>query len=155
MILPRFIVPVLALAQLNLQAQDGPALYQTYCSACHGAKGEGGAAGAAPPLANSLWAQGDPARMINVVLNGLMGPIEVAGKEYNLVMPPQGAVLKDEQLAAILTHIRTFGNGGGEVKAEQVAALRTKYADREAYWKADELLKEYPLPSASWSFASW
>jgi hypothetical protein len=62
------------------------------------------------------------------------------------VMPPQGAVLKDEQLAAILTHIRTFGNGGGEVKAEQVAALRTKYADREAYWKTDELLKEYPLP---------
>ena len=142
----RFLLSALIFSQFTLQAQDGPALYQTYCSACHGAKGEGGAAGAAPPLANSLWAQGDPARMINVVLNGLMGPIEVAGKEYNLVMPPQGAVLKDEQLAAILTHIRTFGNGGGEVKAEQVAALRTKYADREAYWKTDELLKEYPLP---------
>jgi mono/diheme cytochrome c family protein len=142
----RFLLPALIFSQFTLQAQDGPALYQTYCSACHGANGEGGAAGAAPPLAKSLWAQGDPARMINIVLNGLMGPIEVAGKEYNLVMPPQGAVLKDDQLAAILTHIRTFGNGGGEVKTEQVTALRTKYADREAYWKADELLKEYPLP---------
>ena len=38
----RFFVPVLALLPICGQAEDGPLLYQTYCSACHGAKGEGG-----------------------------------------------------------------------------------------------------------------
>ena len=143
----RFLLSALIFSQFTLQAQDGPALYQTYCSACHGANGEGGAAGAAPPLAKSLWAQGDPDRMIKVVLHGLMGEIEVLGKEYNLVMPPQGAVLNDGQIAAILTHVRSFGNGGGKVPVERVAAVRAKFEEREAYWKGDELLKEHPLPS--------
>ena len=143
----RFFLPVLALLPICGQAEDGPLLYQTYCSACHGAAGQGGAEGAAPPLAKSLWAQGDPDRMIKVVLHGLMGEIEVLGKEYNLVMPPQGAVLSDTQIAAILTHVRSFGNGGGKVPVERVAAVRAKFKEREAYWKGDELLKEHPLPS--------
>ena len=137
----------LALFTLTVNGQDGPVLYQTYCSACHGAQGQGGAEGAAPPLAKSLWAQGDPDRMIKVVLHGLMGEIEVLGKEYNLVMPPQGAVLSDGQIAEILTHVRSLGNGGGKVSTDRVAAVRAKYEQREAYWKGDELLKEHPLPS--------
>ena len=137
----------LALFILTVNGQDGPVLYQTYCSACHGAQGQGGAEGAAPPLAKSLWAQGDPDRMIKVVLHGLMGEIEVLGKDYNLVMPPQGAMLSDGQIAAILTHVRSLGNGGGKVSTDRVAAVRAKYEHREAYWKGDELLKEHPLPS--------
>ena len=137
----------LALFTLTVNGQDGPVLYQTYCSACHGAQGQGGAEGAAPPLAKSLWAQGDPDRMIKVVLHGLMGEIEVLGKDYNLVMPPQGAVLSDGQIAEILTHVRSLGNGGGKVSTDRVAAVRAKYEQREAYWKGDELLKEHPLPS--------
>ena len=137
----------LALFTLTVNGQGGPVLYQTYCSACHGAQGQGGAEGAAPPLAKSLWAQGDPDRMIKVVLHGLMGEIEVLGKEYNLVMPPQGAVLSDGQIAEILTHVRSLGNGGGKVSTDRVAAVRAKYEQREAYWKGDELLKEHPLPS--------
>lgn len=137
----------LALFILNVNGQDGPVLYQTYCSACHGAQGQGGAEGAAPPLAKSLWAQGDPDRMIKVVLHGLMGEIEVLGKDYNLVMPPQGAMLSDGQIAAILTHVRSLGNGGGKVSTDRVVAVRAKYEEREAYWKGDELLKEHPLPS--------
>ena len=100
----------LALFTLTVNGQSGPVLYQTYCSACHGAQGQGGAEGAAPPLAKSLWAQGDPDRMIKVVLHGLMGEIEVLGKEYNLVMPPQGAVLSDGQIAAILGNDEETGN---------------------------------------------
>ena len=137
----------LALFTLTVNGQSGPVLYQTYCSACHGAQGQGGAEGAAPPLAKSLWAQGDPDRMIKVVLHGLMGEIEVLGKEYNLVMPPQGAVLSDGQIAAILTHVRSLGNGGEKVSTDRVAAVRAKYEEREAYWKGDELLKDHPLPS--------
>jgi len=147
MLSTRFLASVLALLPIIVQAEDGPLLYQTYCSACHGSVGQGGAEGAAPPLAKSLWAQGDPDRMIKVVLHGLMGEIEVLGKEYNLVMPPQGAVLNDGQIAAILTHVRSFGNGGGKVPVERVAAVRAKFEEREAYWKGDELLKEHPLPS--------
>jgi mono/diheme cytochrome c family protein len=137
----------LALFTLTVNGQGGPVLYQTYCSACHGAQGQGGAEGAAPPLAKSLWAQGDPDRMIKVVLHGLMGEIEVLGKDYNLVMPPQGAVLSDGQIAEILTHVRSLGNGGGKISTDRVAAVRAKYEQREAYWKGDELLKEHPLPS--------
>jgi hypothetical protein len=43
---------------------------------------------------------------MKVILHGLHGPVEALGKTYDLEMPPQGAVLPDDQNAAILTHIR-------------------------------------------------
>lgn len=99
-------LPILIALTAAGLAQDGGQLYTTYCSACHGADGKGATGGQFPPLAGSPWVQGDPNRAIKIVLHGLNGPVEVAGRTYNLEMPPQGAAIPDDQLAAILTHVR-------------------------------------------------
>ena len=127
--------------------QGGKELYQLYCAACHGNDGVGPEGNVNPPLARSEWLQGGPERAISAVLNGLTGPIEVRGAMYNLQMPPQGAVLSDEQLAAIMTYIRSsWGNRGKAVDAKTVAAVREKTKDRKSPWTARELSTAYPIP---------
>jgi mono/diheme cytochrome c family protein len=129
-----------------LCAQDGGQLYGLYCSACHGADGKGATGGVFPPLAGSEWIAGNPKRTIAIGLFGLHGPVEVSGKTYNLEMPPQGAVLANDQLAAILTYVHTsWGNTGEKVSTELVASVRDELKDRTTHWTADELQKLYPL----------
>lgn len=94
------------------------------CGACHGQQGEGTAA--APPLAGSEWVTGPAENLIRIQLRGLTGPIKVKGQEYNF---PAGmmamAYQTDEQIAAVLTHIRSsFGNNAPAVAPAEVAALR-------------------------------
>lgn len=130
-----------------LLAGDGKVLYATYCSACHGPDGVGPENNVNPPLAKSEWLLGSPDRAISAVMVGLVGPIEVSGKAYNLQMPPQGEMLNDEQLADILTYVRkSWGNKGSAVKPAQVAKVRAKLKDRKTPYTANELRKEYPIP---------
>jgi mono/diheme cytochrome c family protein len=94
------------------------------CGACHGQNGEGGPAG--PPLAGSEWVTGPVSNLIRIQLRGLVGPIKVAGIEYDF---PAGmmamAYQSDEQVAAVLTYVRnSFGNQAPPVSPEQVSALR-------------------------------
>ena len=132
---------------LPLHAQDGGQLYTLYCSACHGADGKGATGGQFPPLAGSDWVQGDAARSVKIVLHGLHGEVEVDGRKFNLEMPPQGSVLPDDQIAAILTYARTsWGNKADAVTAEFVTSTRAATADRKAPWTANEILKLHPLP---------
>ena len=103
----------------------GEAVYQTYCLPCHQADGQGDD-NRFPTLARTDWVTGDKNRLINVLLQGLEGSIEVNGKSYNNVMP-QHAFLKDEEVADVLTYIRQhFGNKAGGIEAEEVAALRDR-----------------------------
>jgi cytochrome c5 len=142
----RFFTAV-CLLSTHLFAQDGGQLFTLYCSACHGADGKGAADGAFPPLAGSAWIKGDAKRPINIVLHGMEGPIDVLGKTYNLAMPPQGAALPDDQIAAILTFVRSsWGNAESAVTADEVKAVRTATEARSVPWTAPELTKEYPLP---------
>lgn len=121
----RTISLLIALTSLTLSnafAEDGKALYAT-CAACHQAEGQG-IPGAFPPLAESEWVNGPVENLIRIQLRGLTGPITVKGVEYNSVMPAQ-AQQSDEQIAAVLTYIRSsFGNDSGPVTADQVKALR-------------------------------
>ncbi len=129
-----------------LTAQDGGQLFTLYCSACHGADGKGATGGTFPPLAESPWLSGDPDRAVKVVLCGLTGPVDVLGKTYNLEMPPQGAVLPDDQIAAILTYVRSsWGNNASAVTPETVKTIRAATA-RKTAWTAPEILKLHPLP---------
>ncbi|MFC7336586.1 PA14 domain-containing protein [Haloferula chungangensis] len=140
---------VLVVAGLSTAAyaQDGGQLFASYCSACHAPDGKGATGGQFPPLAGSAWIHGGPERAIKVVLHGLQGPVDVAGKTYDLVMPPQGSVLPDDQIAAILTFIRSsWGNRADKVSAAQVKAVRESLSDRNDMWTQDELLKLHPLP---------
>ena len=82
--------------------------------------------GAFPPLANSDYLMADASRAIETVLNGLNGPIEVNGKNYNGTMPPMGH-LKDEEIAEILNYVMSsWGNARGPLSASDVAAVRAK-----------------------------
>ncbi|HEY8961854.1 MAG TPA: c-type cytochrome [Luteolibacter sp.] len=139
----------LAFASPIAHAQDGGQLYATYCAACHGTQGEGALAGQFPPLAGSPWPVGVPDRAIKIVLNGLHGEIDVNGKTWNLEMPPQGAALPDDQVAAILTYVRTsWGNKAQPITPEQVKAIRAATASRSDAWTPAELQKLHPLEVA-------
>jgi mono/diheme cytochrome c family protein len=102
----------------------GKAVYGTYCGLCHGSDGLG-KPGQAPPLAGSEWVAKDVASLARIPLVGLNGPIQVAGKDWNLSMAPMGATLSDADLAAVLTCIReSWGNKYGAVSADEVKAAR-------------------------------
>lgn len=132
-----------------LLAQDGGQLYTLYCSACHAPDGKGAGNGTFPPLALSPFLADEPDRAIKIVLHGLHGPVNVLGKTYDLEMPPQGAAIVDDQIAAILTHVRSsWGNKAGPITTEQVKAIRTATADRAEHWTAAELLKLHPITEA-------
>lgn len=108
---------------LDAQVAAGRALYQGTCSVCHGGQGEG-MEGVFPPLAESDFLMADKRRSIEVVLNGLEGPITVNGKDYDSVMPPMSQ-LSDDEIANILTFVRnSFGNQGEAVTAEEVRSVR-------------------------------
>ncbi len=80
--------------------------------------------------------------VIRIVLHGLRGPIEVAGKAYNQEMPGFGPVLSDSDIALLLSYARKrFGGVDTPVSAEAVASIRAAHRDRKAFWTADELLK--------------
>jgi cbb3-type cytochrome c oxidase subunit III len=126
-------------AQAPAQGPDGKVVYSTTCAACHQATGEG-VEGTYPPLAGSEIVNGDEAKVVRIVLHGLTGPVEVAGETYSGMMPPWGGVLKDPELAAVLTYVRSaWGNKAAPVTVSKVAAIRAATASRTTPWTAAEL----------------
>jgi glucose/arabinose dehydrogenase/mono/diheme cytochrome c family protein len=101
-------------------------VYTTYCRACHQQDGRGDGT-RFPPLAGSEWVNGDKTRLIKVILDGLQGQIQVKGLPYSEMMPAHGTFLNDEQIAEVLTYIRsssTIGNNSGPVSPSEVSAVR-------------------------------
>jgi mono/diheme cytochrome c family protein len=126
-------------------AQDpkvlGRRIFMADCVACHQATGLG-LPGAFPPLAGSEWATGPDERIIRIVLSGLSGPITVKGTPFNSVMPPLGPLLRDEQLAAVLTYVRSeWGNNAPAVSPDKVKEIRAAGAGHAGPWAPEELLK--------------
>ncbi|TDG14101.1 DUF1080 domain-containing protein [Seongchinamella unica] len=120
--------------------EQGKAYYPT-CGNCHGANGAG-TAGLAPALAGAGWVTGPPEWLARIILQGLAGPIEVNGEQWNGLMPPHGhlAELDNDTLAGLMTYIRrSWGNKASPVSIEQVREIRTASADRNRPWTAQEL----------------
>lgn len=102
---------------------EGAQLYGRYCASCHQANGKGDGT-RFPPLAGSEWVTGDKKRLIQVVIHGLSGPIEVNGVGYNEAMP-SNAYLNDRQLASILSYIRqSWGNKAGFITTNEIPRNR-------------------------------
>ena len=119
--------------------QDGAEIYQARCLSCHQANG-GGVPGVFPPLVGTEWVTGDEEVLIRVVLNGMTGEMEVNGLSYSGAMPPWGAFLTDEEMADLLTYIRTeWNNDASEVTPETIAKVREAVADRKEPWTVEEL----------------
>jgi len=100
----------------------GQGLYAEYCAACHRPDGIG-APGLIPPLTNTDWVK-TKNRLLQVVLHGLSGRIEVNGLPYEQEMP-SFKHLSNEDLAALLTYVRaSFGNASNAVIASELAEER-------------------------------
>jgi len=128
---------------LASQISAGEKVYQTYCTACHQANGQG-LTGAFPPLAGSDFLLADKNRAIKVVLGGLSGEITVNGTQYNAVMPNL-SYLKDEDVANVITYVmNSWGNQGFQVNSAEVAAARNDEAAVPAGAAAD-----HPVTSKS------
>lgn len=125
--------------ELSEQAQRGRAVYLQACATCHQVDGNG-LSGAFPPLAGSEWLEDDDTISIRIVLNGLKGPIKVAGKSYNGLMLAHRDRLSDQQIADVLTYVRAdWGNEAPPVAAETVTRIRAETASKDDPWTADTL----------------
>lgn len=117
---------------------DGAALFSSLCAACHQATGQG-LPGVFPPLAGSEWVIGKDSTAAAILLHGINGSLTVKGTVYNGAMPAFGGQLNDEQIAAVLTHIRSqWGNSAAPVSAETVAAAREAHQARTAPFEGDK-----------------
>lgn len=117
---------------------NGATLYEQNCASCHGWEGQG--FGTFPPLSGASWVTGDGDVPIRILLHGLQGSIEVQNQTYDGVMPAFGNRLRDEEIAAILTYVRSsWGSEAEAIETEEVRALRDRHADRTQSWAPSEL----------------
>jgi mono/diheme cytochrome c family protein len=103
----------------------GKAVYATNCLMCHQANGSG-VPNLNPPLRQTSWVLGSKDVLINQVLKGSKGTVEIDGDRFENAMPAQ-AHLTDQQIADVLSYVRnSFGNKASIVTAAEVKALRAK-----------------------------
>lgn len=124
-----------AVAPLTPQEQArfdaGRTVYQNLCLACHQADGRGREK-VANSLVGSPFVLAAAAVPVRVLLNGKEGP--------NGLMPPLGAAMDDDQIAAVLTYVRReWGNTAAPVDAAAVAQIRKQVAGRARPWTDAEL----------------
>ncbi len=122
-------------------AERGKKIFSANCATCHQANGLG-VAGQYPPLAGSEIVNGGSRRPVMIVLKGLQGPLTVKGQHFgSAVMQPWDKTLNDQKIADVLTYVRQeWGNTGGPVVAEGVAALRKEFAGRAESWTEPDIL---------------
>ena len=146
-------VELKAPAHLNAEAKAqylaGQKVYfrEGHCVTCHQANGKG-LDPAFPSIEKSPWVTGDSDRLIKLAMYGLMGPLEINGKKYDgqVPMTPFGGMLKDDEMAAVLTFVRnSFGNQADPIQPAQVKAIRDANPGRMMLFMTDELLKQHPM----------
>lgn len=91
----------------QVDVTSGRTVFAAACAACHQVTGAGIPA-AFPPLAGHvpdlLAREGGRRYLVDVVLFGLTGPISVAERSYDGLMPPWGH-LSDAQVADVLNYV--------------------------------------------------
>lgn len=125
------------------QFAQGRKFFLSSCSGCHGNDGAG-LNRFAPPLRKSEWVLGDERRLALIILHGIEGPLDVAGKRYAepeiLPVMPGHSTLDDGTIASILTYIRNeWGNQAGAVSRKSVGRTRLTNQGRVLPWTAEEL----------------
>ncbi len=117
--------------------------YLNLCANCHGTKGEG-MKRFAPPLKDSEWVNGEDYKLAMILLHGMEGPVEVAGKTYGIpdILPsmPSFSTLQDRDIAAIATYIRNaWGHSNEPVSRGRVTGIRFRTQGKIRPWTAGEL----------------
>lgn len=119
--------------------------YLVTCAGCHGSDGAG-VNRMGPPLIASEWVLGDEIRLSLILLHGMEGPLEVAGKKYDapeiLPIMPAHSTMDDASIAAILTYIRNeWGNQAPAISGRTVSSTRHTSQGRVYPWTAPELIR--------------
>lgn len=111
-------------AVVEATLKRGERLYASNCIECHGADGKG-APPAYPPLAgNTSLSAALAVNPIRMVLNGGYPP-STNGNPRPYGMPPFSASMSDEEIAAVVSYVRTaWGNQGAVVSGFDVSRLR-------------------------------
>ncbi|HET9393522.1 MAG TPA: cytochrome c [Candidatus Rubrimentiphilum sp.] len=105
----------------TMTASNGAAVFNTNCASCHQSDGKGGAT--APALAGNPLVTGPANKVIHIVKNGLTGAVTVNGKSYNGIMPAWKGVISNDDIAAVITYVRSsWGNKASAVTSAQVAS---------------------------------
>ncbi|MEO8961457.1 MAG: cytochrome c [Ginsengibacter sp.] len=104
----------------------GEKVFKKYCISCHQADGSG-VPNLNPPLINTTYVMGDKEKLIKIILNGLNEEVEIDDEVFANPMPALGSVLKDQQIADVLTFVRnSFGNKASAITANEVKAVRSE-----------------------------
>ena len=111
--------------ETSLLISLGKTVYDAKCASCHGAQGEGKPPHW-PPLANNQSIEMESAvNPIRMVLNGGYPP-GTEGNPRPYGMPPFAGMLSDNEVAAVVSYIRTaWGNRGAPVSAREANELRS------------------------------
>jgi mono/diheme cytochrome c family protein len=116
---------------------SGAEVFAARCAACHQSGGTG-IPGAFPPLAGSNWVTGPDVTAVRILLHGVQGTLTVNGAAYNGAMPGFASQLSDEEIAAVLSYVRSqWGNQAAPVQTAQVTAERAATAARSEPWNGD------------------
>ena len=103
----------------------GKQVYQSYCLTCHQADGSG-VPNLNPPLIKTTGVSGSKTQLIQMVLKGSKGKVEIDGETFHNTMPSQ-SWLSDQQIADVLTYVRnSFGNKASTVTPAEVKTVRAK-----------------------------
>ena len=112
-------------AALKASMDRGQQVYLEQCLACHQADAMG-VQNMNPPLVKTKWVLGDKTTLVQIVLKGMTGEVEINGETYHNVMAPHSD-LTDQQIADVLTYVRNnFGNKASAITAAEVKAIRAK-----------------------------
>lgn len=117
--------PSVATSEASLLISLGKTVYDKQCASCHGAAGEGKPPDY-PPLAGNQSIQMESAvNGIRMVLNGGYPPATYKNPMPH-GMPPFAVNLSDDEVAAVVSYIRTaWGNRGTPVSAADANKLRS------------------------------
>jgi mono/diheme cytochrome c family protein len=106
----------------------GARIYSQHCLSCHQRSGRG-LGETQPSIVGTPTVSGDPAALIAWVGFGVRPPGLVRGR--SIVVMPSFHWLSDDDLAAVLTHVRSsFGNDYPPITAAMVAEVRAAQAAR-------------------------
>jgi mono/diheme cytochrome c family protein len=107
----------------------GKTIYDGQCASCHGEQGLGELPHYPPLAGNQSIQMSSAVNPIRMVLNGGYPP-GTAGNPQPYGMPPFAHSLSDDEVAAVVTYIRTaWGNRGAAVSAREANTLRSATLD--------------------------
>lgn len=121
-------------------AEEGKELYNS-CMLCHGTDGTG-LPWLGPSLIDSPWLLGNDPIAVRILLDGMTGPVEIDGIEWNATMPTQreNPKFSDSKIAGLLTWLRRqWGHRGDPVNPMSVKRIREATSDRILPWTVKEL----------------